>query len=86
MSIKKLPVSKFEVGDTLKATYKGVEYTYKLVEMPTRCPVLGVKETRGCVLVLECNGCDTHKDVRTHRFGLFDSASVHFNNLYFKKV
>jgi hypothetical protein len=75
--------SKFEVGDVIVSPKNVV---YDVIDMPTHCPVLGITEAKGSLLVLKCRGCELHKVPSTHRVGIFDGASVYFNNLYFKKV
>ena len=76
-------MTKFEVGDLIVDT-SGVKYD--ILEMPTRSKVLGVSEAKGCVLVLRCHCCEIHKEPTIHTFGIFDGASVYFNNIYFKKI
>lgn len=74
---------KFEVGDSI-VNPSGV--SFDILEMPTRSKVLGVSEAKGCVLVLRCHCCEFHKEPGFHTFGIFDAASVYFNNIHFKKV
>lgn len=78
-----MSVSKFDVGDTVVDPKNTV---FDIMEMPTRSNVMGVSEVKGCVLVLRCHGCEFHKTPSKHTFGLFDAASVYYNNIHFKKV
>jgi hypothetical protein len=76
-------ISKFEIGDTIVDPENIV---YDILEMPTRSKIMGSVEAKGCVLVLRCHGCKFHKIPTEHRFGIFDGASVYYNNIHFRKV
>jgi hypothetical protein len=76
-------MTKFEVGDLI-VDPKGI--SFDILEMPTRSNVMGIKEVKGCVLVLRCHCCEIHKEPTIHTFGIFDAASVYYNNIHFRKV
>ena len=63
------------------------EIQFKILDLPDRCKILGVKERSGCVMEMECSGCKMHGGKPgLHKIGNFDLASWCFNNNYFKLI